>query len=88
MERSPTDAQVQASKRGAEYEKIPFEVTPFLLYLTRQGDHSPTEALGAYQPSQIQIQIHSRLKRKSPLAADVLRIAGVLRVEQRRADPF
>src|SRR6266478_6343045 len=31
----------------AEYEKIPFEVTPFLLYLTRQGDHSPTEAPGA-----------------------------------------
>jgi hypothetical protein len=31
----------------AEYEKIPFEVTPFLLYLTRQGDHSSTEAPGA-----------------------------------------
>jgi len=29
----------------AESEKVPFEVTPFVLYLTRQGDHSPTEAL-------------------------------------------
>ncbi len=28
----------------AESEKVPFEVTPFILYLTRQADHSPTEA--------------------------------------------
>src|SRR6267143_2046078 len=43
-------AQPSAAKPAgavAEYEKIPFEVTPFLLYLTRQGDHSPTEAPGA-----------------------------------------
>ena len=31
----------------AEYEKIPFKVTPFVLYLTRQGDSSSTEAGGA-----------------------------------------
>jgi hypothetical protein len=28
----------------AESEKMQFEVTPFVLYLTRQGDHSLTEA--------------------------------------------
>jgi hypothetical protein len=27
----------------AEYEKMPFEVTPFVLFLTRQGDSSSTE---------------------------------------------
>jgi hypothetical protein len=31
----------------AELEKMPFEVTPFMLYLTRQGDHSSTEVPGA-----------------------------------------
>jgi hypothetical protein len=31
----------------AEYEKMPFEVTPFVLYLTRQRDASSTEAPGA-----------------------------------------
>ncbi len=31
----------------AESEKIPFEVTPFFLYLTRHGDHSATEAPAA-----------------------------------------
>jgi hypothetical protein len=31
----------------AEAEKMPFEVTPFVLYLTRQGDHSSTEAPAA-----------------------------------------
>ncbi len=31
----------------AESEKMPFEVTPFVLYLTRQGDHSSTEAPSA-----------------------------------------
>ena len=28
----------------AEYEKMPFEVTPFVLNLTRQGDSSLTDA--------------------------------------------
>src|SRR5260370_19612671 len=28
----------------AESEKVPFEVTPFVLYLTRQGEHPTTEA--------------------------------------------
>jgi hypothetical protein len=28
----------------ADSEKVPFEVTPFVLYLTRQGDHPSTEA--------------------------------------------
>ncbi len=31
----------------AEREKMPFEVTPFILYLTRQGDHAETGAPGA-----------------------------------------
>jgi Peptidase family M48 len=31
----------------AESEKVPFEVTPFVLYLTRQGDHSTTETPSA-----------------------------------------
>ncbi len=31
----------------AESEKMPFEVTPFVLYLTRQGDHASTEAPSA-----------------------------------------
>jgi hypothetical protein len=31
----------------AESEKMPFEVTPFVLYLTRQGGHSSTEAISA-----------------------------------------
>ena len=31
----------------AEYEKMPFEVAPFVLYLTRQGDHSSTETPSA-----------------------------------------
>jgi hypothetical protein len=30
----------------AEPEKMPFEVTPFVLYLTRQGEHPSTEAPG------------------------------------------
>ncbi len=29
-----------------ESEKMPFEVTPFIIYLTRQGEHSATEAPG------------------------------------------
>jgi hypothetical protein len=28
----------------AAYEKMPFEVTPFILYLTRQSDGPPTQA--------------------------------------------
>jgi hypothetical protein len=42
--------QMLKSKPGgtvAESEKMPFEVTPFLLYLTRQGDHSSTEVPSA-----------------------------------------
>ena len=31
----------------AEYEKMPFEVAPFMLYLTRQGDGLSAEATGA-----------------------------------------
>jgi hypothetical protein len=31
----------------AEYEKIPFEITPFMLFLTRQGDSSSPEVVGA-----------------------------------------
>lgn len=31
----------------AEYEKMPFEVAPFLLYLTRQGDSVSAEAPGS-----------------------------------------
>jgi hypothetical protein len=31
----------------AESEKMPFEITPFVLYLTRQGSHSSTEAPSA-----------------------------------------
>lgn len=31
----------------AEYEKMPFEVAPFLLYLTRQGSNSPSNDSGA-----------------------------------------
>ncbi len=31
----------------AETEKMPFEVTPFVIYLTRQGEHSSPEPLGA-----------------------------------------
>jgi hypothetical protein len=31
----------------AESEKVPFEVTPFALYLTRQGEHPSTEAANA-----------------------------------------
>jgi len=31
----------------AESEKMPFEVTPFIIYLTRQGEHSSPEPLGA-----------------------------------------
>jgi len=36
----------------AEYEKIPFEITPFVLFLTRQGDASSTEAVGAVSAQQ------------------------------------
>ena len=31
----------------AEAEKMPFQITPFLFYLTRQGENSSTEAAGA-----------------------------------------
>jgi hypothetical protein len=31
----------------AESEKVPFEVTPFIIYLTRQGEHAATETPGA-----------------------------------------
>ena len=31
----------------AESEKMPFEVTPFVIYLTRQGDHTSPEPVGA-----------------------------------------
>jgi len=31
----------------AETEKMPFEVTPFIIYLTRQGEHASPEPLGA-----------------------------------------
>ncbi len=31
----------------AESEKMPFEVTPFIIYLTRQGEHPSLEPLGA-----------------------------------------
>jgi len=31
----------------AESEKMPFEVTPFIIYLTRQGEHPSPEPLGA-----------------------------------------
>jgi hypothetical protein len=31
----------------AEAEKMPFQITPFVFYLTRQGDNSPTQAPGA-----------------------------------------
>jgi hypothetical protein len=31
----------------AEYEKIPFEITPFVLFLTRQEDSSAAEVVGA-----------------------------------------
>jgi len=31
----------------AESEKVPFEVTPFIIYLTRQGEHATTETPGA-----------------------------------------
>src|SRR5467141_3273909 len=31
----------------SESEKVPFEVTPFVLYLTRQGEHSSTAAANA-----------------------------------------
>jgi hypothetical protein len=31
----------------AESEKMPFEVTPFVLYLMRQGEHTSTEAASA-----------------------------------------
>jgi hypothetical protein len=31
----------------AEQEVTPFEVTPFMLYLTRQGDSASAEAAGA-----------------------------------------
>jgi hypothetical protein len=30
----------------ADYEKIPFEITPFVLFLTRQGDASSSEVVG------------------------------------------
>jgi len=30
----------------AEYERIPFEVTPFFLYLTVQSDKLSTDAVG------------------------------------------
>jgi hypothetical protein len=30
----------------AEYEKIPFEITPFVLFLTRHEDIPSTEAVG------------------------------------------
>jgi hypothetical protein len=36
----------------AEYEKIPFEITPFVLFLTRQGEASSTEAVGAVSAQQ------------------------------------
>jgi hypothetical protein len=32
---------------AAEYEKIPFEITPFVLFLTRQADSSSTDVAGA-----------------------------------------
>ena len=38
-------AQPEASI--AEYEKMPFEVAPFLVYLTRQGGNSPSNDSGA-----------------------------------------
>jgi hypothetical protein len=33
---------------AAEYEKIPFEVTPFLIYLTRQNVNAPSPESGAF----------------------------------------
>jgi len=33
---------------AAEYEKIPFEVTPFLIYLTRQSVNAPSPESGAF----------------------------------------
>ena len=33
---------------AAEYEKIPFEVTPFLIYLTRQSANAPSPESGAF----------------------------------------
>ena len=42
--------QMLKSKPGsavADYEKIPFEITPFVLFLTRQGDSTSTEVVGA-----------------------------------------
>jgi Peptidase family M48 len=41
----------------AESEKVPFEVTPFRLYLTRQGEHSATEP-----PSAIAVKTDSETK--------------------------
>jgi hypothetical protein len=41
----------------AESEKMPFEVTPFVLYLTRQGEHSSAEV-----PSAIAAKSDSELK--------------------------
>jgi len=40
----------------AESEKVPFEVTPFIIYLTRQGEHATTELLAPCQPRLIQKQ--------------------------------
>jgi hypothetical protein len=33
---------------AAEYEKIPFEVTPFLIYLTRESVNAPSPESGAF----------------------------------------
>ena len=38
----------------AEREKMPFEVTPFILYLTRQGDHAQTDAAAGAVAAQSQ----------------------------------
>jgi hypothetical protein len=48
----PWDNQLQMLKTKpvgtvAKDEVTPFELTPFFLYLTRQGDNAPTEVPGA-----------------------------------------
>jgi hypothetical protein len=37
----------------AEQEKMPFEVTPFILYLTRQADHSQTGGQNAVSATEL-----------------------------------
>jgi Peptidase family M48 len=39
--------KAQPAAAIAEYEKMPFEVAPFLVYLTRQGGNSPSNDSGA-----------------------------------------